>query len=327
MQVVDILKTLGSVEPFSEVSSDDISVEPLQTLPHSEVYRLRVDSRDASFILKVPGPKDHADLARRERRFYRDIAPKLPVGLAPGCVAERDIGSSGWLLLEDLSGTHSPVDGDHVPTEQQSQSFIEALAALHGSTARMPEVLDSWGQVERQLRIGTLDERLSLFRQNLRSFVDAFRESLEDRTRSLLDHALPFHELFQAGPFPGAAIVHGDAHYGNGLFSGSSAACLIDWGMPMRAFGEIDVAHAIALNLPPGVRRARQSELHRVYLDRLAAHGIPPNPEAYRDRYRLGVLYAFASPVSWWRSGVPERVWRPALANLVDAADDLGLGE
>ena len=318
----DILNILGSVELFSGVAPDHISVLPLQTLPHSEVYQIRLDSQDLSFILKVPGPNDTADLARRERRFYREIAPRLPTGLSPKCIAEKDIAASGWLLIADLSTTHSAVGGDNVPSEEHSHSFIEALAVLHGITSQRPDVLDTWAQVESSLRFGTFEDRLSSFQINLPSFIDACYKSFDGKTLSFLEHVLPFEELFRLEALPKEAIVHGDAHYGNALFS-SSKACLIDWGMPMRAFGEIDVAHAIALNLPASVRRTRESKLHQTYLNALARQGVPSNVEAFRQRYRLGVLYAFASPVSWWRSGVPEQVWRPALANLVDAADEL----
>lgn len=326
-EISDLMSSLRSVEPLSAVSLDEISLQPLQTLPHSEVYRVRIESHDVGFILKVAGAADIADLARRERRFYRFVAPQLPAGLTPGCIAEKDVGSTGWLLIEDLSGTHGPVARDGIPTQHQSRSFVAALAELHGRTYRRPDVLDAWSRVEADLRIGTLGERLSAFAANLRAFIGASGPSLDDRTMFFLDHALPFRELLRAEPFLDEAIVHGDAHYANALYSDSAAACLIDWGMPMRAFGEIDVAHAIAMNLPPDVRRRREPMLRTHYLERLAARGIAQTMEDFLDRYRLGVLYAFASPVAWWRSGVPERVWRPALANLVDAAEDLGLDE
>ena len=100
---------------------------------------------------------------------------------------------------------------------------------------------------------------------------------------------------------------------------------MIDWGMPMLAFGEIDLAHAIALNLPGGSRRVWELELIRIYLEGLSASGVSIDPELFRDRYRLGVLYAVASPISWWRSGLPEELWRPALSNVIEAARDLGL--
>lgn len=284
---------------------------------------MRVESQNLSFILKIPGPSDTADLARRERCFYRHVAPALPADLTPNCIAQNDAGSSGWLLIEDLSDTHTLVEG-HFPSEQQSHRFVEALAALHGSTLQNQGVLDAWAEVEPGLRIGTLEDRLSLFGENLRLFLGALRGSLDQKTTSYLEGALPFSELLQSEHLPSEAMVHGDAHYGNALFS-SSGACLIDWGMPMRAFGEIDVAHAIAMNLPPAVRRKREPKLQRLYLEGLAAYGLPGSAELFRFRYRLGVLYAFASPISWWRTGVPEQIWRPALANLVEAADDLGI--
>jgi len=119
--------------------------------------------------------------------------------------------------------------------------------------------------------------------------------------------------------------VHGDANFGNVLYSSAPKACLIDWAMPMIGFGELDLAHALALNLPRETARQWETEMARVYLDRMTACGSAVDSDTFYERYRLGILYSFVSPVVWWKTGVPDPIWWAGLNNSLDAAHDFGL--
>ena len=315
---------LKSIDGFGDLSLEDIRIEPLQTLAHSEVYRVRLHSLSTSVILKKSGAADVAGLAGRERQFYRHVAPLLPPGLVPGCLLIVDGDRTGSLVMEDLSGSHRPASSP-APTRAECRCFVEALATLHGLTGRGSASQSKWTDIAAGLPTGTIQQRLGFFQLVLEPFISAIHGQVDREVERFLAglHDLE-HRIAQAGD-QADVIVHGDAHFANALFSPEPRASLIDWGMPMVAFGEIDLAHALALNLPPNLRREWEQEMTHVYLGRMAACGSPIDEAAFLERYRLGVLYSLVSPVIWWCSGVPEPQWRSALANSLDAARGLGL--
>lgn len=324
--IEEIYNHLVSIDGFGNLSLEDIHIEPLQTLAHSEVYRIRLNSLSTSLILKKSGAADVAGLANRERQFYRHVAPLLPSWLVPQCLLIIDGDQTGRLFIEDLSASHRSACSP-APTRMECRCFVEALATLHGLTGRGSTIQGKWTKVAADLPAGTIQQRLSFFQLVLGPFISAIHGSVDRAVESFLTGLNDLeHRIKRAGD-QADVIVHGDAHFANALFSPEPCACLIDWGMPMVGFGEIDLAHALALNLPPNLRREWEQEMMDVYLSRMAACGSPLDGAAFLDRYRLGVLYSFISPVVWWCSGVPEPQWRSALMNSLDAARELGLIE
>lgn len=313
------------LDEFTGLSRNQVHVDPLQTLAHSEVYRIRIDAPPTSLILKRPGVADIAGLAVRERRFYRHIAPLLPNWLVPKCVLAVDEGESGWLFIEDLSGTHQSANNPSEPTKEQCRLLVEALATLHGLASTDSTIEGEWTKTSKDLPASTIEQRLGFFQTALDPFVAMLRDRVDRKVLSFLSGLDELNELIHQAAPPMKVLVHGDAHFANVLYPSAAPACLIDWGMPMLGFGEIDLAHALALNLPRHLGRAWEAEMVRVYLDQMAAYGLSVDTETFYERYRLGVLYSFVSPVVWWRSGVPETLWWFAMVNSLSAARDLGL--
>jgi len=323
--IEEIYKHLRLLDEFSGISRNEIHLTPLQTLAHSEVYRIRIDSPPTSLILKRPGAADIAGLAERERQFYRHIAPLLPSWLVPSCVLAVEGGQSGWLVIGDLSKTHRTIRNPSEPTRQECRSLVEALATLHGLTSNSSTIQDEWTKISTALPAGTIKQRLGFFLTALEPFVLMIRGRVDRNVVDFLSGLDEIDKLIHQAASPIKALVHGDAHFANALYSSAPQACLIDWGMPMVGFGEIDLAHVLALNLPRHLGRAWEAEMGRVYLEQMAACGSPVDTATFYERYRLGVLYSFVSPVVWWRSGVPEPLWWSTLINSLDAARDLGL--
>lgn len=315
---------LISLDGFRDVSLQDIHVEPLQTLAHSEVYRVRLDSPPTSVILKKSGTSDVAGLAKRERRFYRHIAPLLPSWLVPECLLIIEADQAGRLFIKDLSGSHHSARSPE-PTRVECRCFVEALATLHGLTGSHSTIQNTWTKVATDLSAGTIEQRLSFFQLALGPFVAMIHERVDHAVERFLTDLNDLEGRIKRLGTQADAIIHGDAHFANALFSPEPRACLIDWGMPMIGFGEIDLAHALAMNLPQNLRREWEQEMVGVYLNQMAACGSPIEEAAFYERYRLGVLYSFVSPIVWWRFGVPEPQWRSALANSLSAARDHGL--
>jgi len=206
--IEEIYKHLLSLDDFNDLSPHDIDIESLQTLEHSEVYRIRVDSPRSNLILKKAGPSDVAGLA------------------------------------EDLSGSHQPASSP-VPTRVQCRYFVEALATLHGQTGSRSTVQSTWTKIAGDLPASTIEQRLSFFQLALGSFIAMIRDRVDHEVASFLTGLSDLEEQIQR---------------------------------------------------------------------------LTPQDE----RYRLGVLYSFTSPIVWWWSGVPDAQWWPALGNSLDAARDLG---
>jgi hypothetical protein len=79
---------LGTTGLGNASTSPDFEVEPLTTLAHSYVARVRIkdaNGQPSTVIFKRSAPGVAADLAQREARFYRGVAPLLPAGLTPRC--------------------------------------------------------------------------------------------------------------------------------------------------------------------------------------------------------------------------------------------------
>ena len=308
----DLYDHLRSLEEYRHLSETDFQVEPLQTLDHSEVYRIHLTSPPASLIVKRSGGADTAGLAERERRFYQHLAPRLPAGLVPAC---RLVVPSSGLILEDLSASHAVVR-DRNPSFAEYRGLVEALAILHGCTEGDAELRSQWMAVARELPAATLAQRLSFFQHRLPGFLDQVRDRLDSDDLRFLLQLRNLDARIHPDSLAGTSLVHGDAHVGNVLFAADDRACLIDWGMPMLAVGEVDLAHALALNLPRELRRQWERDLIQTYLEQRSVD----HNEAFEVRYRFGVLYSFVSPVAWWSAGVAESHWWPALMNLLDAA-------
>ena len=320
----EVCRHLALLDDSPELSRAAVRVDPLQTLPHSEVYRIRSDPPERSLILKRAGASDVAGLADRERRFYRHIAPGLPRWLVPACVLTVEDAQSEWLLIEDLSSSHRPVANPTRPSRHECRQLVESLGTLHGLTASAGEIRDRWTRVSADLPAATIDARIDFFLTVLDPFISTHAHRLDQPARTCLERLRDLGDRVGAAA-PRTALVHGDAHFGNALFSAASTACLIDWGMPMIGFGEIDLAHALALNLPRRVAREWEPEMIDAYLTQAGEYGSPLEADDVHERYRTGVLYSLVSPIVWWRSGVPETVWWPAMVNALDAARDLDL--
>jgi hypothetical protein len=324
-EVVGAVARAGLLD--AEGGRGTIEVEAVPTLAHSSVVRVVVRRGDGTalrLMLKRSGGEAGAFLTVREVGFYRGVAPLLPGGLAPRCYLSEAEGNAALLLLEDLGATHHASDATP-PAFEDTRSFVEALAELHAAGERLPSLADDWAREVGGGVYDTLEGRLALRGAIVGPFVEQFGGELDAWTRELVAG-------LQRGPqallefAKGRTVMHGDAHYGNGLYRPGSAA-LIDWGNACLGPGEADLAHAVALNLPRDIGRVWEAALLAAYTARLNERGIARTVEETMARYRLGVLYAVTVPMGHWRSGVPEQVWRALFGNVVAAAKELAVGE
>jgi len=111
--------------------------------------------------------------------------------------------------------------------------------------------------------------------------------------------------------------VHGDAHFCNAIF-GNGSVRLVDWGNVVLGIGEVDVAHAIAMNLHRSLGRTMEDELLDEY-----ANCCGQDLASTWWRYKAGVLYAITSSIAMWEFGLSETTWRYLFTNAMNTAMDL----
>lgn len=287
------------------------SIEELETLDHSSVARVFLHHPVRSIIVKESSSQVGFDLARREARFYELIAPLLSAGVCPKCFGSESSSDAVVLVLEDVcSGSE---DGFHPPTENLIASHVEALAKLSRSSSEEKHLRDHWHDAFGAHPYNFIEGRAKDFPERLERFLGRLERDVPPDFVSLLDSIRNLAEEpeFQRGEI----VVHGDAHFGNAIALRGETR-LLDWANTALGFGEIDLAHLLALNLPPDSRRVLEPKLLESYAQQTGSE-----LSGVRRRYKLGVLYAVESAVGMWEFGVPN--WAELLSNACTAAVEL----
>jgi aminoglycoside phosphotransferase (APT) family kinase protein len=273
-----------------------------------------------SLVFKRSRARTLAVLAIREARFYRGVAPMLPRGLAPQCFLAEEEDGAATLLLDDLGRSHRECT-EPCPTLDEATAFVEALAELHATGSGRASLPADWEHAIGESAYNTIEGRLGRLDAVLPGFIAAMHDGIDTRTRQLITR-ISSVPAGLASFAKNQTILHGDAHYWNGLYS-STGAVLLDWGSACLGPGEIDLAHAVAMNLPREIGRQWEAPLLDAYCRRLNECGVSRSIEDVRARYVFGVLYAVTVPIGQWRGGFPEEVWRPLFTNVVAAGRDL----
>jgi aminoglycoside phosphotransferase (APT) family kinase protein len=318
-----IAEALAKSRLFAGRDAPTFEIEEIPTLGHSYVARVRLLSPESpvpSLIFKCSRAERSAYLTIREARFYRGMAPTLPDGLAPRCFLAEAEGGSATLLLEDLGRSHRACPGTG-PSLEQATAFVEALAELHAAGNGVASLPADWARAMGGITYDTIEGRLGLLGPLLRRFIDAMGDGLDPQALRLIA-GIHSGSARLAGFAGEHSILHGDAHYGNGLYA-PGRAVLLDWGNTCLGPGEIDLAHAVALNLPREIGRNWEAALLESYCQRLNEPGVSRSLEDIRARYLLGVLYAVTVPIGHWSAGLPEKTWRRLFENVLAAAGEL----
>jgi aminoglycoside phosphotransferase (APT) family kinase protein len=231
-----------------------------------------------------------------EACFYNQLAPLVQVELPRHWYAGSEPGM-GILILDDLTGTGTRFG---TPTEPWRPALVgralDVLARLHATTWDRDLSGIDW------LKVGSPAVRQAhtylMSEAHWRSFraePDAFQlpASLLDRERCLR----AFHALWDHDDRVAKCVVHGDAHLGNTCIDSSERPYFIDWAGPCKSSWAFDVSYFIVGSLTVSDRRASETDLLRLYLERLAMHGGPKLDlsEAwldYRRHHLPGLIWA-----------------------------------
>ena len=299
----------------------------------SHVWRLTVDyagsapAPPSQLLLKWPLERSSSrEDDGAETTFYRELAPALPSPPIVRCLATALATSdTQWLILEDLSRSHTCPPWPERPSDEALQAAVAVLARIHAHW---------WDASGTRLTLGTPHSEESLRRTvhdikaHLPAFLEELGEDLPGDDRQLLqtvfDSSLrPWLRLAEP---QNLTITHGDAHTWNFLFprSGNGTPFLIDWQTWHRDVGARDLAFLVALHWDPNTRRQLELPLLRQYHQELRRAGVGTYPfEDLLLEYRRCAVRNLTFPIIFWSRGFPRETWRGRLDCALAAFRDL----
>ena len=194
---------------------------------------VRVTLRTGQAVLKLLA-------SERELRFYRELGPRLPIGVPALLAADADVDSGGALLLR----AYGPPRELTALSEMDLEAVVASLAAVHAAY---------WGQADLQARhpwlgpppVPATAEEYAHAEELWR--IQAGYAPLQGAITPATLAALPgwFAVLQRAearlAGYP-LTLVHGDCHLGNVLWSDDGAPVLADWAQAGVGLGPGDMS-------------------------------------------------------------------------------------
>jgi aminoglycoside phosphotransferase (APT) family kinase protein len=285
----------------------------LKTVPESVAGRLFVDLMN---------------LASTEVRFYRDIAPTLPILVPRAWQVEHDESSGAFLLiLEDLARAGAHFTDVTKPVDlETARRVVETLARLHAAFWNSPrfETDLSWLRRPGPRRGLRLERCLcrALAGRGVARFADAIPPEIRAATPRLIRARDRLERSWSEGPL---TFLHGDSHVGNMYFVGDAAG-LFDWQVAQCGQGMRDVSYFLVTSLASELRRAHERELIELWRAVLKGEGVkPPTTEAVWRQHRLHAIYAWIGSAVTAAAGElqPEPIARAGLARAGVALAEL----
>ena len=257
--------------------------QPVETAPPTLVGKLPTLD---------PGGREICRLFRfyeREIRFYRELTPRVPVRV-PRCYGSAmDVAADDYLILMEDFGSLRAGDDAAGCSVAEAERAIRSVAGLHAAWWATSDLgrLD-WMPTSNAPVHQTAEPA---YQQALPHFLKLFGDHLSPKMRAVSEsmgtHVVDMLDAFTRPPM---TIAHGDYRLDNLFFAGVDVA-MIDWQIAFRGRGAFDVAYFLSGCLEPGVRRAEEMRLLRLWHE-IATGGRPGYPfeEGLLD-YRRSVLY------------------------------------
>lgn len=329
LHLAEMLRTAGAL-PCGSVEAVEVRRHVRTSI--SNLFFLTVAySSDASPLpnrLLVKWPLEAEETAECE--FYQNLAPALP---SPPIVRSVAVAAQAeatpWLILEDLSDTHSNPSWPLPVSPQNGQRAVAALAQIHARWWEAPSLGASVGEPH------TAESLTSMVRgigDRLPAFFDEVGELMPSGTRHALESVFssslsPWLRLLDRRAL---TIAHGDAYTWNFLFPkcGDTAAYLIDWQTWHVDVGARDLAFMIALHWYPEYRREVEKPLLQYYHRSLTERGVVSYSfdDLWLD-YRRCAIRNLTFPIIFWSRGFAPEAWWHRLECAMAAYEDLGCAE
>jgi Ser/Thr protein kinase RdoA (MazF antagonist) len=242
----------------------------------------------------APGPYLEAErnlsAFEREIRFYREIAPRVPLRVPR--IYRAEVGPSGAVLvMEDLSRLRS-VDQVRGLHQSEAMQTVREVAKLHATF---------WGRVD-EPSVAWVPAYEHFWEEDLAAHWPAFADEYGLRigpegVRLGERVVAEYDRLSQAIRARPATVIHGDLRADNLLF-GAEGAYLLDWQLATRSLAAIDVARLLGGSEPILERRGRQIEVVAAWHEALREAGVQGYglEEAIED-FRRAVLHCLLIPI------------------------------
>jgi Phosphotransferase enzyme family len=262
-----------------------------------------------------------------EARFYRDLAPEIPVRIPEVWFSDTE-GDGYAMVLEDLvaSGCRFPHPTDD-DIAFRARDIVEQLAALHARFWESPRFEDG-GDLAWLAPKGTGGAGGGA--KFVQMAVDTVGNQMSEGFHRLADIYLARNDdiaaLWNSGP---RTFVHGDPHMGN-LFvdvADHNRTGFLDWAVIGRSPGLRDVAYVLCNSVPAEVRATDERGWIAHYCALLGESGIDLDETVAWDQYRLFAVYSWVSATA--TAGMGSK-WQPLHIGLsgtkraTAACDQLG---
>lgn len=236
-------------------------------------------------------------LYAKEVRFYRDIAPQLPVRTPRTLCAEiAEDGASFVLLFEDLGPARG---GNQLAgcTLAEARLAVEQAAALHAPSWHNPAILGcDWLQPNPAAQA----QVKALYPQAQAIFRERYADVLEPEFMQLCEDLAAFTAATDRGHEPPVSLVHGDFRLDNLLFEikgGAEAIAVLDWQTLTIGNGLTDIGYFLGCGIGDRLRREAEGELLDLYCAAMTARGVPLSRDTIWEDYVLGALHGVSTAV------------------------------
>jgi hypothetical protein len=235
-------------------------------------------------------------LYTKEVRFYRDLAPSLPIRTPRTLFAEiAEDGASFCLLFED----HGPARGGNQIagcTIADAREVVRQAAALHAPSWHNPDILGlDWLQPDP----AAAAQVKALYPQARAIFRERYKDSLEPHFMALCE-ALAEVTAATDRKQERVSLVHGDFRLDNVLFDikgGSEPVAVLDWQTLTIGNGLTDVGYFLGCGIGDALRRQHERELLELYCAEMTARGVPLSVDAIWRDYVVGALHGVSTAV------------------------------
>jgi hypothetical protein len=235
-------------------------------------------------------------LYAKEVRFYRDLAPQLPIRTPRTFAAEMaEDGTSFVLLFEDLGPARG---GNQLAgcTIEDARAVIRQAAALHAPSWHNPAILDlAWLQPDP----AAAAQVKALYPRAQAVFRERYRDALEPEFMALCE-ALAEHTAATDRTPEKVSLVHGDFRLDNVLFDikgGTEGVAVLDWQTLTIGNGLTDIGYFLGCGIGDSLRREAERELLELYCAEMTARGVPLTVEAIWRDYVVGALHGISTAV------------------------------
>lgn len=280
--------------------------EPIGTGQVGDSVRFTLDFADEQGItlagkFAAADPTSRATAAMlglyaKEVRFYRDLAPQLPIRTPRTFAAQMaEDGTSFVLLFEDLG----PARGGNQLAGcaiDDAREVVRQAAALHAPSWNNPAILDlDWLQPDP----AAAAQVKALYPRAQAVFRERYREALEPEFMALCE-ALAEYTAATDRTHEKTSLVHGDFRLDNVLFDikgGAEPVAVLDWQTLTIGNGLTDIGYFLGCGIGDALRRAHEHELLELYCAEMTTRGVPLTLDSIWRDYVVGALHGVSTAV------------------------------